>query len=528
MARNARHWFVAAASVFWAATAAAEPPKTLDADVAALMQGGGTPGLALGIVEKGKTVLAKGYGVRELGKPDPVDAGTLFEIGSTTKAFTSAALAILSENGKLDWDDRVIDHLPEFQMYDPYVTREFTIRDLLTHRSGLGLGAGDMTFDPRTDRPRTDMLKALRWLKPQTSFRSQFAYDNLLYVVAGLLIERETGQRWEDFMRERILRPVGMTTSTTDEPSRYLVADRAQGHARLGPPFRGVGAQTVLDEHLSLSPNVYPAGGIMSNADEMSRWIAVQLAHGKLPDGTRRLWSDKSALEMWKPVTPLPPSAPSGPLAATASQFREYALGWFLMDYKGHKVITHTGGSLGFLTHVVLLPDQDVGFVIMQNSEDAEVFNALEYRLLDHYLGLPPTDWGQAFRDSRDLQIKAGRARLAAAQTPARKRPATLEPSQLAGAYADNWYGPMTIALEAGKPVITLPRSRGMVAELEPYNGDTYIARWRDPTVEPAYVAFASEDGATVSHVTMKAVSPLADFSLDYQDLDFTPVRPKH
>ena len=514
-------------SLALAGAALADPPKTIDAQVQKLMADGGAPGLALGIVEHGKTVLAKGYGVRELGKPAPVDARTLFQIGSTTKAFTTAALALLVEEGRLGWDDKVIDHLPEFQMYDPYVTREFTIRDLLTHRSGLGLGAGDLTFVPRSDISRAEVVKAMRWLKPQTSFRSQFAYDNLLYSVAGVVIERETGQSWEDFVRTRLLKPVGMADSTTDEASRYQVEDRGQGHARLGPPFRGVGPQSVLDEKLGLSPNVFPAGGIMSSAEDMSRWIAVQLGHGQAPGGKTRLWSEASAQEMWKPVTPVPAGPPSGPLAGAAPQFRDYALGWFVQDYKGHKIIEHAGGTLGFLTQVVLIPEKDTGFVILQNSEDFGVLNALEYTLLDHYLGLPANDWGKAFHNAAAMRVASAKAALARAEKPAHVLPRTVTAAAIAGAYRDNWYGAMDVREENGALVMNMRRSVGMEAVLAPYNGNTFIARWKDETIEPAYVTFVAGDDDKVSHVMLKAVSPLADFSFDYQDLDFTPTHAK-
>ena len=508
------------------ATARADPPKDIDATVNKLMTDEGVPGMALGIVENGKTALAKGYGFRELGKPEPVDAHTLFQIGSTSKAFTSAALAMLSEQGKLGWDDRVIDHLPEFQMYDPYVTREFSLRDLLTHRSGLGLGAGDLLFMDHADFSRADVVKALRWLKPQTSFRSQFAYDNLLYAVAGVVIERETGKVWEDFVRERMLRPIGMTDSTTDEASRYLVADRAQGHARLGPPFRGEGAQSVLDEKKGLSANVFPAGGIMSSAADMSRWIALQLAHGALPDGKTRLWSEENSAEMWKPVTLVTPRNSPRAKAVPTPQFQEYALGWFLFDYKGHKIIEHAGGTLGFLTEVVLIPEKNTGFVIMQNSEDI-AFKALMYTLLDHYLGLPKTDWGKVAREAKAQSIAAAKTELAKTEKPARIMPRTLDAAALTGKYKDNWYGAMEIADDHGAPVLTMPRVAGMHALLAHTNGDTWLARWADPAIEPALVTFTAGEDGKVTHVTMKAASPLADFSYDYQDLDFTPAAPR-
>ncbi|WP_226019038.1 serine hydrolase [Novosphingobium sp. FKTRR1] len=526
MRRFARALLATTVLLALASTAKADPPADIDATVQQLMANDGVPGMAVGIVEGGKTVLAKGYGVRELGKPAPVDARTLFQIGSTTKAFTSAALALLAEQGKLGWDDRVVDHLPEFQMADPYVTREFTLRDLLTHRSGLGLGAGDLTFMNHADFTRAEVVKALRWLKPQTSFRSQFAYDNVLYAVAGVVIERDSGKVWEYFVRDRLLRPIGMFDSTTDEAARYLNADRAQGHARLGPPFRGEGAQSVLDEKQGLGASVFPAGGIMSSATDMSRWIAVQLAHGQLADGKSRLWSEASAAEMWKPVTLIPPRSGPKPLAAPPPQFQEYALGWFLWDYKGHKIIEHAGGTPGFLTEVVLIPQKNTGFVIMQNSEDL-AFKALMYTLLDHYLDLPKTDWGKAYLDAGNLRKAAAKTALATAEKPARIVPQTLDAASLVGQFKDNWYGAMDVQSDQSGLVLTMRKTPGMHAVLKRINGDMYLARWIDPAIEPANVTFVAGEDGKVAHVTMNAASPLADFSYDYQDLDFTPVTPR-
>lgn len=517
----------ALAGVCWAVVAAgalAEPPKDLDAQIDALMKAGGTPGMAVGIVEHGKLTWSKGYGVKQLGTQNPVDARTLFQIGSTSKAFTSAALALLVDEGKLGWDDKVIDHLPEFQMYDPWVTREITIRDLLTHRSGLGLGEGDLIFVPRTDHSRADVVRALRWLKPKTSFRSNFAYDNLLYIVAGAVIERVSGQSWESFVHDRLLTPMGMSVTTTDEASRWLNPDRSQAHARLGPPMRGAGPESVLDEHKALGPNANPAGGIMSSAEDMSRWIAVQLAQGRLPDG-KPLWSEAQAREMWSMVTPEPTPPPQGPLAEAAPQFRGYALGWSVQDYRGHRIVWHAGGTLGFLTLVVLLPEKDTGFVILQNSEDLDVLFPLEDILLDHYFGLPKKDWASAYRAVFGARRDAAVSTLARLKAPARRTQPSAPAQAYAGAYADPWYGDMTVKAAADKLVVDFTHTPGMTAELEPYTGDTFVARWRDGAIEPAYVTFTLTPEGAVSHVTLKALSPTADFSYDYQDLDFTPKR---
>ncbi len=224
--------FVALFMLALGTAAAAAPPADLDRRVEELRRGSGLPGMAIAIVEDGKVTLARGYGVRKLGGTDPVDADTIFMTGSTGKAVTVAALATLVDTGKLGWDDKVIDHLPAFQMYDPWVTREMTIRDLLVHRSGLGLGAGDLLFVPRSNRSRADMVKALRHIKPATSFRSGYAYDNILYTVAGALIDEVSGQNYESYLRQHVFKPAGLLTATSDEPTRLATVNRAFPHGR--------------------------------------------------------------------------------------------------------------------------------------------------------------------------------------------------------------------------------------------------------------------------------------------------------
>src|SRR5688572_16189339 len=305
--------------------ASAAPPKNFDAHVANVMRASKVPGATVAIVENGRVTHARGYGVRSLGSPAEVDADTLFQIGSTTKAFTSAALAILVEEGKIGWDDRVIDHLPEFRMYDPWVTREITVRDLLVHRSGLGRGQGDLLFVPSTEISRADLVRRIRFLKPATSFRSGFAYDNVLYAVAGQVVEAVSGKAWEDFVEERILAPAGMRVSVTNDVDRLRIANRAQPHGRVGE-LRGVGEQEVFDENkVALGANVGPAGAIASGANDLARWLLVQLAGGQVPDSEQRIFSAENAAEMWRPVVSLPVTALPTALADATPQFRGYA-----------------------------------------------------------------------------------------------------------------------------------------------------------------------------------------------------------
>lgn len=508
------------------AVAAPAPPKGFDARMESLMRQMQVPGATVAIVENGKVTLARGYGVRSLGSAEKVGPDTIFQIGSTSKAFTAAALAILVEEGRIRWDDPVIDHLPGFRMYDPWVTREITVRDLLVHRSGLGRGQGDLLFVPATNLSRAETVRRVRFLKPATSFRSAYAYDNILYIVAGELIEAVSGQRWEDFVRDRIFAPLGMTKSVTNDRDRLATADRAFPHGRLGE-IRGTGPQQAFDEQAAaLGENSAPAGAIASGANDLAKWLLVQLAGGRIPGGEQRLYSEANAREMWQPVVPIPVTPLPGPLAELMPQFRGYALGWVAQDYRGHRVLQHGGGTLGFITVVLLIPGKDVGFAISSNGESPGFIPGLQYELLDHYLGLPKKDWPRAFGDFFAERAASG---LEAVRKAATERPQTqpsLPLAGYAGKYSDPWYGPIEIREAAGALSIDFLQTPGMAGPLEHWAHDTFVARWPNPLTEPAFVTFALDADGKPARITMKAVSPVADFSFDYHDLEFRPVAP--
>ena len=506
-----------------AAPAAATPPEGLDARVEALRRTTGIPGLAVAIVENGQTTFLHGYGTRGLQHPEPVDEHTIFPTGSTGKAFTTAALATLVDAGKLGWDDRVIDRLPGFQMYDPWVTREMTIRDLLVHRSGLGLGEGDLLFVPRTDIPRAEAVKRLRYLKPATSFRSGFAYDNVLYMVVGQLIEAVTGQRWEEYVRTHVLVPAGMLDSTADSAPRFADTDRAYPHARTDGTVRGLGPQQTLDEHDELGRSAAPAGGLAISIADMAKWLKLQLADGKLPDGSR-LFSEAAHTEMWTPVVlqPIDPEPPD--LAGTTPTFNTYALGWEVRDYHGAKIVWHEGAVFGFKSIVVLLPGRNIGFAVEINSEDGQILFGLMYELLDHYLGLAPQDWPAKFQAFATGRL-ADAARLVEAQNAA---PAKAGPSapldRYVGTYRDPWYGDIVVARDGSGLSIDFRSTPRMSGPLDHWQYDSFITRFTDRTIEPALVSFMLDAEGNVSRVVMKPASPVADFSYDYGDLDFRPV----
>ncbi|PZR72628.1 MAG: serine hydrolase [Chthoniobacterales bacterium] len=502
----------------------AAPPANFDQRVESLRKQLGVPGVAIAIVENGQTTLAKGYGVRKLGQPEVVGPDTIFRTGSTGKAFTVAALAILADQGKLKWEDKVIDHMPDFRMYDPWVTREMTVRDLLVHRSGLGLGAGDLLFVPRSDLSRKETMRRLRYIKPATSFRSAYAYDNVLYMVAGQLIEEVSGQTWESFIKENIFKPAGMTHSTDDDQSRLSTTDRAVPHARLNGPIRGSGDQVPLDEMADRSTNAGPAGGLAISANDMSHWLLLQLARGQLPDGKSRLFTEQSSNEMWTPVILQPlPHWPDN-LKPLLPMFDTYALGWDVQDYRGAKLVWHGGAVLGSLAAVVLLPEKNVGFYIAVNSEEGDLVRGLMYELLDHYLGLPPRNWPEqlhAFVEKRTNDAIAAVKKETSA--PAKVGP-SLPLQRYAGDYNDPWYGTIKVREENGKLAVDFPHAFGLTATLDHWQYDTFRTSFADKSFEPAYVTFNLDPAGKIERITMKAISPLADFSWDYQDLLFTPV----
>ena len=479
------------------------------------------PGIAVTVVKDGKVVLAKGYGVRKLGERAPVTPDTLFGIASNTKAFTAAALAMLVDEGKLQWDDRVIDHLPSFQMHDPYVTRELTVRDLLVHRSGLGLGAGDLLYFPQSTFTEEEIVARLRRIPPASSFRSRYAYDNILYLVAGKVIEKVSGKSWSAFIRERIFTPLGMRTSNTRVTAFRPGANVATPHAKGDGVLKAI-APVPFD-------NNAPAGGINSSVNELSRWMLAQLERGVVPgtEGKKRLFSEEQSREMWAAQMVLPIREPSKALAATRANFAAYGLGWSLRDYRGYKLVGHTGGLPGYVSRVVLVPELRLGIAVLTNQEARGGFEAPTWTLLDAYLGAPSTDWVAAFKaDDAERESKALAAvGAASAGRNAQSRP-SLPMDAYVGKYRDAWYGDVAIAKEGEKWVLRFSRTPALTGELEHWQYDTFVVKWKNRTLNAdAYVSFSLKPDGSIGEMRMQPVSPLTDFSYDFQDLLFTPVK---
>jgi CubicO group peptidase (beta-lactamase class C family) len=507
---------VAAGAAIVAAQSQASAPPDVDQWVGRAMREFDVPGLALAIVKDDAVVVAKGYGVRKLGEPAPVDARTLFGIASNTKVFTATALGLLVEEHKIEWDAPVIRYLPSFAMFDPYVTRELTVRDLLVHRSGLGLGAGDLLWWPRSTYDRKEVVRRLRFIPPATSFRSAYAYDNVLYLVAGQVIEAVGGRSWEDFVQTRILQKVGMTGSNVRHSAAAAGGNVAAPHAPIDGKLQAI---APFD-----SDNTNPAGGINASAEDMAKWLRVLLAHGKLADGTRLYsedtWRQLTTLVTPMPINPLPPE-----VAPLAPSFNGYGLGLGVRDYRGHKALMHTGGLPGYVSRVAWIPDANVGVAVLTNQESVAAFDAIAFHVLDHYLGAPAFDWidGYAKVVKRMQAASAESETRAAAARDAASKP-SLAAAKYAGTYRDGWYGDVTIAERGGKLTIAFSHTPALSGTLEHFQHDTFIARWRDRELRAdAYVTFALNPDGTIDQVKMHAVSPATDFSYDFQDLLLKP-----
>ena len=479
------------------------------------------PGIAVAIVKDGQVVMEQGFGVKETGKPGAVDAHTLFAIASNTKAFTAAALQMLAEQGKLKMDDRVIDHLPWFQMSDPYVTREMRIRDLLAHRSGLGLGAGDLLYWPPTKYSTKEVVQRLRDVPLATSFRSAYAYDNILFAVATLVIEETSGQSYADFLREHIFKPVGMDESLVDMTYLKPGMDVAVGHAKFDfkdlkpvPPMAWV--------------NNPGAGGIYASVHDLAKWMNVQLAGGKLPGGDARLFKEESQKQMWSMLTPMKIGEPPVPeLAATKPNFAGYGEGWFLSDYRGQRLVWHTGGWPGMVSRLTLVPELKLGVVVLTNQESGAAFNAVTYRVLDAYLGRDKTDWVGAYAAAvKKSEAKADDSWKKHEAARDKNGKPSLPMAKYAGTYRDPWYGDIAVAQEGGKLRMRFGKTPQLVGTMTPWQHDTFIVRWDDRSLNAdAFVTFSLDADGGIREVRMEPISPLTDFSFDFQDLRLAPVK---
>lgn len=510
-----------ASGVTLAAETAALPAgmQQFDAQMERVRKQFDVPGIAVAIVKDGQIVLERGYGVRELGKPAPVQANTLFAIASNTKAFTAASLSILADEGKLSLDDKVIEHLPWFRMSDPYVTNEMRVRDLLAHRSGLSLGAGDLLYWPTTSYTTEEVVQRLAKVPLKGGFRDRYAYDNILYAVAQKVIEQVSGQSYAAFLQQRIFTPVGMAGTRFNADHLQPGDTAAVGHAK----YDFSKLRTVAP--LTWSNNS-GAGGVYSSAHDMALWMNVQLAGGALADGTP-LFSAKRQREMWSMITPISVPEPAVPeLAAARPNFAGYGEGWSLSDYRGHRLVWHTGGWPGMVSRLTLVPEQKLGVVVLTNQEVGAAFNAVTLQVLDAFLQLPATDWTAAYAKAAEkADAEADTSWKHHEQARAKRSAPSLPLSGYAASYRDPWYGEVVIRQEGKRLRLQFAKTAQLVGTLEHWQHDSFIVRWDDRSLNAdAFVNFALTPDGKVREMRMEAVSPLTDFSFDFQDLVLTPV----
>ena len=435
----------------------------------------GVPGVAIAIVKDDRIVYAKGFGVRELNKPELVDDHTLFAIGSSSKAFTAASIAILVDQSKIKWEDPATKYLPGFQLFDPYSTREMTVADLLSHRSGLT--RGDLLWYA-SDYDRDEILRRVRFLKPSWSLRSRFGYQNIMFLAAGQIIPSVTGKTWDDFMRERIFTPLKMKSTSTSIKAFAGNTNVATPHSKIDDKVRAVSWRNI--------DNIAPAGSINSNVQDMAQWVRLNLGQGEYEK--QRIISAAAIKEIQTPQTVIRLEGQRGSLYPEA-HFLAYGLGWFLSDYRGRKLVEHGGAIDGMRAQVGLIPEEKVGLVVLTNLHGTTLPHALMYRILDIYLKAPERDWSA---ELLKLEKRAEEMGKAAEKKAEAERVQGTSPSlalqKYAGTFESDMYGKTKVTLEDQKLVVRF--GPNFTGDLEHWHYDTFRVKWRDQMQGKGFVSF--------------------------------------
>lgn len=487
--------------------------QTIDQVTENSMKTFNVPGISVAVIKDGAIVHSKGYGIKSIKTGEKLQSNTNFGIASNSKAFTAAALAILVDEEKINWDDKVIKYIPEFKMYNEYVTNEFTIRDLLTHRSGLGLGAGDlMVWPDGSDFTPKDIINNIQYLKPVSDFRSKYDYDNLLYIIAGVVVENVSGQSWTDFVTKRLIEPIGMTNSAA---SWYLVKDKKNA---IDPHVPVHGKLEVIDRYKNTTFDA--AAGLYSNVDDLVKWLQFNLNKGKI--NGKQIISEKQMNEMISPVT-LQKVKTSEPYN---SLFKTYGLGWQLQDYNGKLEVSHTGVLEGIVTQTMWYPQLQLGIVILTNQQSEVAFYSISNTIKDYYLGNPEKDWVTFYNNLMNSRV--GEADVITdevwktVESNLKNKAIKFDKKSLIGSYKDNWFGDVEIYEKKGKMIFESKRSPQLTGEIFFYKDNTYAVKWNNRYFHADAFVFAEMNDGKMTGFKMKAISPLTDFSYDFHDLDFT------
>lgn len=488
--------FLAAIVALSSSASAQRAPAPLagfDAYVSKAMATWKVPGVAIAVVKGDSVVYAKGYGTRTIGKNEPVDPNTLFAIGSSSKAFTAALVAMLVDEGKVRWSDPVTTHLTDFQLADRYATREMRVRDLLSHRSGLA--RGDLVWYG-TERSRDEIVRQARYLRPSWSFRSQFGYQNIMYVAAGQLVAGAMKMSWDDAVRTKLFEPLGMSHSSTSIRALEGKTNVAQPHSEID--------DTVMTIPWRNIDNVGPAGSINSSVLDMAKWVRFQLDSGKA--GGKTLLSSGSFVETHTPHTIIRREGPAREVNPFG-HFASYGLGWFLEDYRGRELVHHGGNIDGMSALVGMMPEEDLGVVILTNMNGSGLPTVLMRTVFDRYLGATGKDWSADLRKIVEDGRKRGKAALA--KLDSARQPGTapsLALDKYAGTYYDSLYGRATVAMEDGHLVA---RFGAFTGDMEHWHHDTFRATARDKTLGKMYLTFGVNVMAEVDGFRLDGVDGL-------------------
>ncbi len=464
------------------------------------------PGIAVGIIQNGRVFHAKGYGVTALNNGADVDEHTYFGIASNSKGFTATALAILVEEEKIAWDDPVKKYLPEFEMWDPYVTENFTIRDLLSHHTGLPLGSGDLMWWPDANYPADEVIRNMRYLKPNRGFRTTYAYNNTPFIVAGAIIPAVTGKSYQDFLQERIFSPLNMDRCTANTPKMANDKNLTEPHAVLDGTLQQVKRYLILDQVVGSMA----AAGIQCSVDDLLKWEMMHLRHGE------GLMKARTHDALWQVNTPI--AVTSAQMESDKTHFRGYGLGYSLNDYHGVKVISHNGGLVGMYSHLTMVPELDFAIAITTNQQSGSAYNVIKTKILNLILDVKDTHNAADIFAHEQKQKKDEQKRIAALKgndTP------SLDLMAYTGPYHDKWWEDVDITLEDGKLYFASRRSPSLRGYLDHFEENTFIVRWDDRTHEAdAFVYFSMNAKSNITGFTMKAVSNRTDFSYDFHHVN--------
>ena len=471
------------------------------------------PGMAIAIVKNDSVIFAKGYGVLDNKKGGQVDANTLFGIASNSKAYTAAALATLVDAGKINWKDKVKKYVPNLQLYDPFVTENLTIEDLLSHRVGFKTYSGDLLWY-NTTYSREEIIRRMRYLKPVYNFRDGYGYSNLMFITAGQVIENVTGKTWENYIKETFLQPLGMSRTYTSVNDLKGVNNVASPHGfdKDGKPYATT--QVAWD-------NWNPAAGIFTSVNQQAQWMRLQLNQGSYKG--KRIFSENASRNMWTPHNPMPISKRAEEITPS-THFAAAGLGWFVSDYEGRKLVYHGGGHEGMNSRTVLVPEEKLGVVILTNSMSS-IMSPLANYTIDQFLGIQNgRDWSKF---NLDAAAQAKKAQEKTEDKKSKEKKKNNKPvrdlNDYVGTYRSQLYGDATVTLKNGKLDLQLEPAPALGGTLAYWQHEIFDLDWKNDfaLLHPTKVRFLVGEDGSIAEMRLDSNNP--DFHFD--ELEFVKVK---